>query len=340
MKNLFLLVVLCFCSYSFLYSQDIHFTNYNAQPLILNPALTGLNGCDWRVGANFKAQWLGVSGGNTYRTSSAYADFAMGKPTKFSNFGGVGISLFSDQAGDLNYNTNKVDVSFAYHIMLNKRATSSLSVGLQAGFAHRGFDQSRALFAFDPITGDPIASSVETFDAQTRFYGDAGAGFLYSTSPKKNSNYFFGLALQHLNQPNVSSFNINRDQSERMYMKLTIHGGALIPLNDQLGLMPGFMFLKQGPTYEANLSALMKYKFSKVPNVNTAMYFGVMYRVQDAIALIARTDVKGFQIHFSYDLNLSKLTSASKANGGPEVAVVYTGCFNRKNNQRYCPAGF
>ena len=340
MRNLFLLVVLCLSSFSFLHSQDIHFTNYNAQPLILNPALTGLNGCDWRVGANYKAQWLGVSEGNTYRTSSVYADFALGKPTKFSNFGGVGISLFSDQAGDLNYNTNKVDVSFAYHIMLNKRATSSLSVGLQGGFAHRGFDQSRALFAFDPITGEPILSSVETFDAQTRFYGDAGAGFLYSTSPRKNSNYFFGLALQHVNQPNISSFNINRDQSERMYMKFTLHGGALIPLSDQLGLMPGFMFLKQGPTYEANVSALMKYRFSKIPTVNTAMYFGVMYRVQDAIALIARADVKSFQIHFSYDLNLSKLTSASKGNGGPEVALVYTGCFNRKNSQRYCPAGF
>ncbi len=339
MKYLYL-VVLCLCSFTFLHSQDIHFTNYNAQPLILNPALTGLNGCDWRVGANFKAQWLGVSQGNTYRTSSVYSDFALGKPTKFSNFGGVGISLFSDQAGDLNYNTNKVDISFAYHIMLNKRATSSLSVGLQGGFAHRGFDQSRALFAFDPITGEPILSSVETFDAQTRFYGDAGAGFLYSTSPKKNSNYFVGLALHHVNQANISSFNINRDQSERMYMKFTLHGGALVPLSDQLGFMPGFMFLKQGPTYEANLTALIKYKFSKIPSVKTAMYFGLAYRVEDAIALIARTDLKGFQIHFSYDLNLSKLTSASKANGGPEVALIYTGCFNRKNNDRYCPAGF
>jgi hypothetical protein len=98
--------------------------------------------------------------------------------------------------------------------------------------------------------------------------------------------------------------------------------------------------LKQGPTYEANLTALIKYKFSKIPSVKTAMYFGLAYRVEDAIALIARTDLKGFQIHFSYDLNLSKLTSASKANGGPEVALIYTGCFNRKNNDRYCPAGF
>jgi type IX secretion system PorP/SprF family membrane protein len=339
MRNFYLFFILFLSTSSVLFGQDVHFTNYNAQPLILNPALTGLNGCDWRVGSNFKAQWLGVSQGNTYRTSSVYADFAMGKPTKFSNFGGVGISLVSDQAGDLNYNTNKLDISFAYHIMLNNRGTSSLSMGIQGGFAHRGFDQSRALFAFDPITGEPILSSVENFDADTRFYGDAGAGILYSTSPKKNSNYFFGLALQHVNQPNISSFNINRDQSERMYMKFTLHGGALIPLGDKLGIMPGLMVLKQGPTYQANLSALVKYRFSQIPSNKNAMYFGVMYRVEDAIALIARTDVKAFQIHFSYDLNVSKLTSASRGNGGPEVALIYSGCFNRKNNDRYCPAG-
>ena len=323
-----------------LVAQDIHFSNYNAQPLILNPATTGLNGCDFRIGTNFKAQWLGVSEGNTYRTTSLYGDFAMGKPTKFSNFGGVGISLFSDQAGDLNYNTNKVDVSFAYHLMLNNRGTSSLSFGIQGGFAHRGLDQSKALFQFDPITGEPILSAVESFDADTRFYGDAGAGFLYSTSPKKNSNYFFGLALQHVNQPNISSFNINRDESARMFMKFTLHGGALIPFNNQLGIMPGFMLLKQGPTYEATLTSFLKYKLSQIPTVKTALYFGVMYRIEDAIVIATRADVKAFQIHFSYDLNLSKFTVASRGNGGPEIALVYSGCFNRKNNDRYCPAGF
>lgn len=323
-----------------LVAQDIHFSNYNAQPLIMNPATTGLNGCDFRIGANFKAQWLGVSEGNTYRTTSLYGDFAMGKPTKFSNFGGVGISLLSDQAGDLNYNTNKVDVSFAYHLMLNNRGTSSLSFGIQGGFAHRGLDQSKALFQFDPITGEPILSAIESFDADTRFYGDAGAGFLYSTSPKKNSNYFFGMALQHVNQPNISSFNINRDESERMYMKYTLHGGALIPFNNQLGIMPGFMLLKQGPTYEATLTSFFRYKLSQIPTVKTALYFGVMYRLEDAIIIATRADVKAFQIHFSYDLNLSKFTVASRGNGGPEIALVYSGCFNRKNNDRYCPAGF
>jgi hypothetical protein len=125
-----------------------------------------------------------------------------------------------------------------------------------------------------------------------------------------------------------------------MYMKLTLHGGALIPFTEQLGIMPGFMLLKQGPTYEANINAYIRYKLNAVPSDKTALYFGAMYRIEDAVILGARADIKGIQIHFSYDLNLSKLTGASRANGGPEAALIYTGCFNRKNNDRYCPAGF
>ncbi|MCB9255822.1 MAG: PorP/SprF family type IX secretion system membrane protein [Chitinophagales bacterium] len=319
-------------------AQDVHFSNFNAQPLLLNPALSGLNGCDWRVGANFRTQWLGVSQGNTYRTASVFSDFALGKPTKYSNFAGMGLSFISDQAGDLNYNTNRIDFSLAYHLMLKSRARQSISFGLQGGFAHRGFNQSKALFEFDPISGEPVLSAVENFDASTRMYGDAALGVLYSASPRDNSNFYAGFALQHVNQPNISSFNINRDQSERLYMKFTFHGGALIPLSEQVSLMPSYLVLKQGPSYEINVSSYIKYKFSSIPAVKTAIYFGAMYRVLDAVILGARADIKGAQIHFSYDLNLSKLTSASRANGGPEIAVIYTGCFNRKNNDRYCPA--
>ncbi|MEZ4916639.1 MAG: PorP/SprF family type IX secretion system membrane protein, partial [Chitinophagales bacterium] len=204
MKKILLYIAVFIFSVATLNAQDIHFTNYNAQPLVLNPAMTGMNGCDWRVGANFRTQWLGVSEGNTYRTVSAFADIAVGKPTKYSNFGGVGLSFFSDQAGDLNYNTNRVDLSFAYHFIINKK--QSISAGIQGAFIHRSFNQSKALYEFDPITGEPVLAAAESFDASTKMYGDANLGFLYSIEPKKNTNYYIGIALHHLNQPNISSF--------------------------------------------------------------------------------------------------------------------------------------
>jgi len=112
-------------------AQDIHFSQYNAQPLLLNPALSGLNDCDYRVGAIFRMQWFSISQGNTYRTTSAFADMIVYKPERGSNYLGAGISFFSDQAGDLNYNTNKVDLSLAYHIILDRSTKQSFSLGLQ-----------------------------------------------------------------------------------------------------------------------------------------------------------------------------------------------------------------
>lgn len=319
-------------------AQDIHFSQYNAQPLLLNPALSGLTECDYRVGAIFRTQWFSVSQGNTYTTTSAFADMAVYKPKRGSNYLGAGISFYSDQAGDLNYNTNKVDVSLAYHMILDKKTQQSFSMGLQGGFAHRSIDQSKAIFSYDAVTGEPNANTanIETLNTDPLMYGDVSVGFLWSIKPKPTSSYHVGFAIQHLNQPNISGF-YSQNENERQYMKFTGHFGSLIPISDRLAIMPGFMLLKQGPSFEANITNYFKYSISDNPNNSTAFYFGTMYRVLDAVILALRADVKGVSINFSYDINVSKLTPSSKANGGPELGISYTGCMNRNYKQTYCP---
>ena len=89
--------------------------------------------------------------------------------------------------------------------------------------------------------------------------------------------------------------------------------------------------------FEATISNYFKYKLSSLPNNNTAFYIGTSYRVLDAMILAARADVKGFTINFSYDINLSKLSAVSGANGGPEIGISYTGCLKRNYKQTYCP---
>jgi len=335
MKKILLLTAVIF-SLASLKAQDIHFSQYNAQPLLLNPALSGLNECDYRVGGMFRTQWYTVSAGNTYRTTSVFADMAVYKPRKGSNFLGAGISFFSDQAGDLNYSTNKVDVSLAYHIIIDKGTKQSFSVGLQGGFAHRGLDQTKAVFEYDPITGEPVLSNSEALDRDPLFYGDASLGFLYSVAPKRRSSMYFGFAIQHLNQPNISGF-YSKNDNEKQYMKFTGHFGSSFPLSKRLYIQPGFLILKQGPSFEATISNYFKYKLSDLPNNNTAFYIGTSYRVLDALIFAARADVKGFSINFSYDVNLSKLTAVTQANGGPEIGLIHTGCIKREVKQGYCP---
>ena len=321
------------------FSQDVHFSQYNAQPLLLNPAFSGLNKCDYRFGANFRTQWTGVSAGNTYRTVSAFGDVAIGKPTPYSNFGGIGLSFYSDQAGDLNYNTNKVDLSLAYHFIIDGSSMQSISAGIYGGFGHRSINQANAIYndQIDPITGVDVTTGGEQIDNNRLFYGDAGLGFLWSYGNRDGLSLHLGTGLAHINQPNLSLFT-PKDEIEKLYLKFTLHGGSEIPVTEQISLMPGFLMLKQGPSLEFTLSNYVKYKFNSLPHKKEAIYLGTMYRVKDALILAVRADFKGFNVGFSYDVNISKLTPASNANGGPEISLQYTGCISRKQSTRYCPS--
>ena len=54
-----LLMFLSFCALlSTAKSQDIHFSQYYASPLTLNPALTGLHGGDFRAVVNYEVNGL------------------------------------------------------------------------------------------------------------------------------------------------------------------------------------------------------------------------------------------------------------------------------------------
>src|ERR1035441_5781184 len=47
-------------------AQDIHFTQFFSNPLILNPAQTGNFNGNYRVGFNFKGQWPWAIAGSPY----------------------------------------------------------------------------------------------------------------------------------------------------------------------------------------------------------------------------------------------------------------------------------
>ena len=315
-------------------AQDLHFSQFNSAPLLLNPALTGVNGCSYRFAANYKTQWTNLA---PYNTIAASYDMALFNEKPKSNFGGIGVSFFSDRAGDSELSTNQVNLSLSYTVLLNKRGTQSLSSGIFGGVGQRSINYSKLTFdsQFGSNGFDQNRPTLENFNRDKLVYGDIGAGFLWNYNQNEKNNYYAGFSVWHLNQPNRSFFD---SQDETLYIKFTVHGGGHFAMSQQVALLPSFMILSQGPHQEYNLGTLIKIKKSIMPNENTAFYFGGWYRVLDAFILNARVDFGNFNIGFSYDLNLSKLTPASNLNGGAELSLIYTGCFpNKKNQARYCP---
>lgn len=315
--------------------QDIHFSQFNSNPIYLNPALSGVNGCNYRLAANYKQQWGGVA---NFQTVAASYDMNFMKRNRKSNFGGFGVSLFNDRAGDISLSTTKVDLSLAYSLVLNPSGSQFLTFALKGGVGHKSFDMSKVTtdsqFGVDGYNSG--LSTQENFPNTNKVYGDVGAGILWNLTQRNSNNYYLGFSVSHLNQPNISFFD---DSDEQLYIKSTLHGGAFFKLSKQIGLMPSFMFLNQGPHNELNIGSLVKIRKSLLPSDKTAFYVGAWYRLKDAVILSARVDWNGLNVGFSYDLNLSKLTPATNVNGGPELSLIYSGCFpNKKNQSVYCPA--
>ena len=329
-------------------AQDVHFSQYNASPLLLNPSLAGMNAGDYRAYANFRTQWVTLSKSNTYRTFAGGADMAIGKITKNNSFAGIGLSFFSDQAGDLNLNSNHVDLSFAYHFMLNHRGTMQLSAGIQGGLNVRSINQSRAVFGsqYDPNTGVADPNATGEYLGKTKvIYADAGIGLLYSAILRSGTNIFCGFSMGHINQPKISFMPSGIDGTagkyERLAMKYIIHGGAAIPVSSRVSVLPNFMVLVQGTSYEFNVGCHIKATLGNVKLSKTAIYFGAYYRgLYDAVIATTRIDVKGITCGLSYDFNISKLLPASKTVGAPEISLMYQGSFRKKPHPGHCPVMF
>ena len=115
------------------FTQDIHFSQYNDAPLQINPALTGAFSGDERVVLNYKNQW--VSFGAPYRTYALSFDAGIMKEKWEKAFHGIGLFVYSDQAGDVQLSTTQINISVASHIILNKK--QFLSAGIQGGFAQK-----------------------------------------------------------------------------------------------------------------------------------------------------------------------------------------------------------
>jgi type IX secretion system PorP/SprF family membrane protein len=319
---------------------DIHFSQYNASPLNLNPAFAGLNSCRYRVNANFRMQYARAATNSpfVYHTGGVGFDINMGHGYKFKNFAGFGFNYYSDISGDLAYSTHKAEIAFAYHIMLNRHASSSLSLAAIGGLGYRYFNAQNATFdsQFEEYGFNP-AGTREVFDRTKFFYGDVGVGALWNMTQKDRDNYYVGAYLAHLNQPKLGFY---YDNPERLFMKFTVHAGASVVIKGKLSMLPSIMYLHQGPSNQVNFGTFVRYQLGYLPQGKTAVYLGAWARVNnqfDALVFAARADIKGMSIGFSYDINTSKFAKGSGTIGGPELSIMYGGCFKKSKRVILCP---
>ncbi|MBI3509357.1 MAG: PorP/SprF family type IX secretion system membrane protein [Bacteroidetes bacterium] len=311
-------------------AQDIHFSQLSETPLLLNPAMAGL-AHDFMAVINYKDQWRSVTN-NPFKTFNVSTDAAFMKKSNGSH-AGVGLDFFSDRAGDgaMGTTTGQIHLSGVLAISDN----SLLSAGIYGGFGQRSLSYDKFYWDNQYVGGalDLNAPSMEPTTFSNRTYADMGAGLAWfygkghatiSSNDQRTMNA--GFSVQHINQP-VYSFYGNTDK--RLPMKMVAHGNADIGLkNYSLILEPGYIIMIQGGHHEINTGMLVKYIMQEASHYTgrknpAAFVLGGYYRFGDALNIVTAYELNTLRIGFSYDVNLSNLTVASKSRGGFELSLRY-----------------
>ena len=320
MKIYKLTILAAFMAAGVLKAQDIHFSQYNAAPLALNPALTGVNACDWRAGLTYRNQWASVTT-SPYVTYEAFFDLPIAKVGNYSKLAG-GVLLYNDVSGDGNLTNLSVLGSVAYVIGLG-RTNHNLSIGVQGGLMQKSLDFN-ALKWPNQWTSDGFDQMIDPLEGPgvnfSRF--NMSSGLAYHNEVSKTFNITTGFAMFNLVSPQES---FKGDLDNQLDPRIVGHIKAGFTFNQQIGFIPSVLFQTQSGAKEIVAGADFGY-FLNSASFPATFFLGAHYRVDDAVIAGLGMDYKNFRFGATYDINTSTLKEASGGRGGFEISLVYTGC--------------
>lgn len=317
----FVFIIILFISNSnSLNAQDVHFSQFNNAPLMINPALAGEFKGQSRFILYYKDQWSSISN-NPYKTYAFSSDFSFLKD-KLSS----GILVFNDKAGDGNMGITEISVPIASKVQIN--SNDFLKLGLQGTWSQHSLNMSSLTWnnQYDGNIINPALSSGEKTPANFSYF-DVSSGILWNHHFENKTELNLGVSAFHLLQP---KFKFLSENQADLNIRWCGYGNMSINLKkDNIILYPSMLVLVQGVTKEVDLGAMVKYKVgidSRYTGFSNASYvcLGSYYRYNDAFIFYTSFNYKSqLNFGFSYDVNVSKLNTASNAKGGLELSLIY-----------------
>ncbi len=312
-------------------AQDIHFTQYQMQPLLQSPAMAGI-GQDLRAVLQHRNQWASVT--TPFTTTAFSYDMQLKQKRGKAGYLAVGVNFFSDKAGDAKLKSSQGGLSLAYHIKTGENST--IGAGLFGGFGQRSIDPTGLQWGeqYNGSAYDPSLSTGESLAAESFTFMDLGLGGTWHYNSAKGANDVvanqstqatIGFGYFHVTRPTYTFLNAE----EQLSAKLVLHGNARFSLGEgNSAIVPSFQYTKQGPSSELMVGAMFRYVLtptSKVTGINkgSALSLGPVIRAKDAIAIAAMMEFGHMAVGLSYDLNTSSLKSASNGLGAFEIAIRF-----------------
>lgn len=317
-------------------AQDAHLSMYDAAPLFLNPAMTGVFNGDWRLHVQHRTQWKAVNY-KPYNTTLVSFD----APVKKWGFGGQ-ISNF--RAGIGNYNALQGTVSAAYTTSLDKGKNHNFSFGVQGGITQKTIEHQLLSYnnQYSTNNGGEFVLSTdpgESFNGQSLIVPVVNAGFLYFFANQESRlNPFIGVSAFNLTQPNESFSGVQNKLPVRLYG----HVGSRINITETFYILPKALYMKQLKFEEITFAVDAGYylKGSDLYLIGGFVYRNSgAFRYQNADAAIVSFGAKmdSFVAKIGYDVNISSLATASNGRGGIELSFTYIKQQKKPKPAKICP---
>lgn len=303
-------------------AQDIHFTQFDAAPLVINPAFTGAFTGLYRASVIYRNQWGSIT--TPFVTYSATFDAPITRDISKNDYLAAGVNLYNDRSGDGNLTNLSALASLAYHKAMDEDGNKMLSIGVQGGYTQKSIDLAR-LYWGDEFTngGFQPGTTGENLRPNTKYF-TANAGLSWGHRLGDRVSYQFGVAGHNLNQPRESLLKKSNNEVG-LGMRINAQLGADIMASDRLYLRPAFLYQTQTSATEmiAGNEFLYIVGESVIKSDATSVFFGVWDRFSDAILITGGIETKGFRLGVSYDYNTSSLKAASNGQGGFEISLRY-----------------
>ena len=324
------LLSVVFATYESCFAQDPQFSQFYANPMYLNPALTG-NTAQLRMASSYRNQWPSIPKGFISYTATIEYNIEKAKS-------GVGLIATRDMAGNQGLNYTNIAALYSTHVRLNR--STFLKGGAKFSYTSRGVNQSELVFS-DQIIRDGAPFSIEQIGNNINNF-DFGAGVVLTNTKK----YWVGFSIDHINQPEYSFLGTN----SFLGIKTSVHGGYTFELNktDKIGQ----------PTY---IKAVVHYKSQDTWDQldigayyeSNPFYLGLSYRGipfkryentyqnNESFIFLVGLQANDLRIGYSYDATISKL--ARYSGGAHEISLIYEIANDRRKrkNKRYflahCP---
>lgn len=256
---------------------DPLYAQYLNNPLVINPAYTGLNK-ELNVSVSTRLQWAGFDGSPTTVNLSAHTSL-------FDNRMGAGLIIVSDKIGE--YNNTLAMGTYSYKIQMDRTV---VSFGLQAGVASYRGDNSE-LNIMDP--NDPYFT--ENINVTKPIFG---AGVILT-----NDNLFLGVSVPRMlkTRSTFTDETTNEEVEGDIYTQ-HFYGMAsyILFLNERIRLKPAVLLkYVQGNPLSVDVNAVL--------NIDERYGIGAFTRNFGTYGVLAQIKFgQSFRLAYAFELPTGK----------------------------------